>query len=41
MVALVVIKAFVGWISRNGFAPFAFYRIIVGMVAITALMHIG
>ena len=41
VVALVVIKAFVGWISRNGFAPFAFYRIIVGMVAITALMHIG
>jgi undecaprenyl-diphosphatase len=41
VVALVVIKAFVGWISRNGFAPFAFYRIIVGMVAITALMHAG
>ena len=41
VVSLVVIKAFVGWISRNGFAPFAFYRIIVGMVAITALMHAG
>ena len=41
VVSLVVIKAFVGWISRNGFAPFAFYRIIAGMVAITALLHAG
>ena len=41
VVSLVVVKAFIGWISRNGFAPFAFYRIIVGMVAITVLMRMG
>ncbi len=41
VVSLVVIKAFLGWIGRNGFAPFAFYRIIVGVVAISLLMRIS
>ena len=30
IVALVVIRAFVAYVSRNGFAPFAWYRIVVG-----------
>jgi undecaprenyl-diphosphatase len=34
VVALVVIRAFVAYVSRRGFAPFAWYRIIVGGAAI-------
>jgi len=34
VVAMVVIKAFVAYISRHGFAPFAWYRIVVGAAAI-------
>ncbi|MBO9498164.1 MAG: undecaprenyl-diphosphate phosphatase [Novosphingobium sp.] len=34
VVALVVIKAFVAYISRHGFAPFAIYRILLGGVAL-------
>jgi undecaprenyl-diphosphatase len=34
VVALVVIKAFVAYISRSGFAPFAWYRIAAGLLAI-------
>ena len=34
VVALVVIKAFVAYVSRRGFAPFAWYRIAVGALAI-------
>ena len=30
--ALVVVKTLVGFVSRNGFAPFAYYRIIIGVV---------
>jgi undecaprenyl-diphosphatase len=37
VVALIVIKAFVAFVSRSGFAPFAWYRIIAGLVAL-ALM---
>jgi undecaprenyl-diphosphatase len=32
VVALVVIRAFVAYISRSGFAPFAWYRIAFGAV---------
>jgi undecaprenyl-diphosphatase len=37
VVALVVVRAFVHYISRHGFAPFAWYRIIVGAVALAWL----
>ena len=33
VVALVVVRAFVHYISRHGFTPFAWYRIIVGAAA--------
>jgi undecaprenyl-diphosphatase len=33
VVALLVIKAFVSVISKHGFAPFAWYRIIAGSAA--------
>jgi undecaprenyl-diphosphatase len=34
VVALVVIRAFVAYVSRRGFAPFAWYRIVIGLFAI-------
>jgi undecaprenyl-diphosphatase len=34
LVALVVVKLFVSAISRYGFAPFAYYRIIAGIAAL-------
>jgi undecaprenyl-diphosphatase len=37
IVALVVVKAFVGIVSRYGFAPFAWYRIIAGSAALVWL----
>ncbi|HVR90407.1 MAG TPA: undecaprenyl-diphosphate phosphatase [Novosphingobium sp.] len=37
VVALAVIKAFVAYVSRAGFAPFAWYRIVVGIAAIALL----
>src|SRR5436305_8296538 len=37
VVALVVVRAFVHYISRHGFAPFAWYRIIAGAVALAWL----
>ena len=37
VVALAVIKAFVAYVSRHGFAPFAWYRIVVGIAAIAWL----
>ena len=37
VVALVVIRAFVAYVSRHGFAPFAWYRIAVGGAAIAWL----
>jgi undecaprenyl-diphosphatase len=37
VVALVVIRAFVAYVSRSGFAPFAWYRIVVGVLAIFLL----
>lgn len=38
VVALVVVRAFVRFISRHGFAVFAWYRIAVGALAITLLV---
>lgn len=34
IVALAVIRAFVAYVSRHGFAPFAWYRIVIGLAAI-------
>ena len=38
IVAVVIVKAFVHYISRHGFAPFAWYRIAVGMAALVWLL---
>lgn len=37
LVALVVVRWFVGLVGKTGFTPFAWYRIVVGAVAIAAL----
>ena len=37
VVAIVVVKAFIGIISRYGFAPFAWYRIVAGAAALAWL----
>jgi len=37
VVAIVVVRAFVGYISKHGFAPFAWYRIAAGIVALAWL----
>ena len=37
VVALAVIRAFVAYVSRSGFAPFAWYRIVAGVAAIAWL----
>jgi len=34
VVAIVIVKAFVAYISRHGFSPFAWYRIIAGAAAL-------
>ncbi|WP_068089978.1 undecaprenyl-diphosphate phosphatase [Novosphingobium rosa] len=39
VVALAVLKPFVGYVSRSGFMPFAIYRIILGAAAIVWLSH--
>jgi undecaprenyl-diphosphatase len=36
--ALVVVKTLVAFVSRNGFAPFAYYRIVIGLVMLAILM---
>ena len=38
VVALAVIRVFVAYVSRAGFAPFAWYRIVAGIAAIAWLM---
>lgn len=37
VVALAVIKGFVAYVSRHGFAPFGWYRIVIGIAAIAWL----
>ena len=37
VVALAVIKAFVAYVSRHGFKPFAWYRIVIGVAALAWL----
>ena len=39
IVAMLVIKAFVSVISRHGFAPFAWYRIVAGAAALIWIVH--
>lgn len=39
IVALVVIKAFMAFVSRSGFGPFAWYRIVAGALAIYVLSN--
>ncbi|NUT01823.1 MAG: undecaprenyl-diphosphate phosphatase [Sphingomonas sp.] len=39
VVAIVVVKAFMAIITRYGFAPFAWYRIVVGLVALVWLAN--
>jgi undecaprenyl-diphosphatase len=39
VVALVVIRAFIGIVGRYGFAPFAWYRIVAGAVALAWLLN--
>ena len=38
IVAIIVVKAFVHYISRHGFSPFGWYRIVVGSVALVWLL---
>jgi undecaprenyl-diphosphatase len=38
IVALIVIRWFIGIISRRGFAPFAWYRIVAGGAALVWLL---
>lgn len=38
VVALFVIRAFVAYVSRHGFAPFAWYRIVAGTAAVVWLL---
>ena len=40
VVALAVIRGFVAYVSRSGFAPFAWYRIVVGLAALLVLSPI-
>lgn len=40
VVALVVIKAFMAFVSRSGFAPFAWYRIAAGALALVLLSRV-
>ena len=41
VVALIVIKAFLGIVTRYGFAPFAWYRIVAGVAALIWLGPFG
>jgi undecaprenyl-diphosphatase len=40
VVALVVIKAFMAFVSKSGFAPFAWYRIVAGALALFLLSKV-
>jgi undecaprenyl-diphosphatase len=37
IVAIVIVRGFVTYISRHGFAPFAWYRIVAGLIALVWL----
>ena len=40
IVALFVIRAFVAFVSKSGFGPFAWYRIVAGAVAVVLLSNV-
>jgi len=35
--ALIVVKAFLNFVGRSGFAPFAWYRIVLGVAMLAAI----
>ena len=37
VVAIIVVKAFLSYVTRHGFAPFAWWRVIVGTLGLIAL----
>lgn len=37
IVAMIVVKAFLSYVTRHGFAPFAWWRVIVGTIGLIAL----
>ena len=41
VIALVVIKAFMAFVSKSGFAPFAWYRIVAGALGLYLLGHVA
>jgi undecaprenyl-diphosphatase len=41
IVALGVVAWFMNWVRRRGFAPFAIYRIILGIAVLAWRMHLG
>jgi len=40
IVAIIVIRWFLGFVSKHGFAPFAWYRIVAGTAALIWLLNI-
>ncbi len=39
--AIIVIKAFIGWLTKHGFEVFAWYRIIAGVVMLALFQYLG
>jgi undecaprenyl-diphosphatase len=37
LTALLVVRALIGFVARHGFAPFAWYRIVLGTLALVLL----
>jgi undecaprenyl-diphosphatase len=37
--ALVVVRTLIAFVSRNGFAPFAYYRILIGLLMAVVLLN--
>ena len=41
MTALLVVRTLVDFIGKHGFAPFAWYRIFIGCIALAWLLVVG
>jgi undecaprenyl-diphosphatase len=39
--AIIVVRGFLGFVSRHGFAPFAYWRIVVGVIGLVAVVFFG